>query len=205
MYRNYVKRLLDIIISIAAFPFFVVIFLIVSPFIIGEDKGPIFYNSFRLGRNKKLFKIYKFRSMRINAPDLRNEDGSTYNGDNDPRVTKVGRILRKTSIDETPQIINVLKGDMSLIGPRPDLPDALEVFRDGEEEKLSVLPGITGYSQAYHRNLIDLHDRFAEDVYYAQNISFWLDIKIFFQTIKAVLLRKGIYRDEVGKIVKEKK
>ena len=94
---------------------------------------------------------------------------------------------------------------MSLIGPRPDLPDALEVFRDGEEEKLSVLPGITGYSQAYHRNLIDLHDRFAEDVYYAQNISFWLDIKIFFQTIKAVLLRKGIYRDEVGKIVKEKK
>jgi lipopolysaccharide/colanic/teichoic acid biosynthesis glycosyltransferase len=94
---------------------------------------------------------------------------------------------------------------MSLIGPRPDLPDAVEIYRDGEEKKLSVLPGITGYSQAYHRNLIDLHERFAEDVYYAEHVSFALDVKIFFQTIKTVLLRKGVYREESGKTVVEKK
>lgn len=196
---------MDIIISVIGLPFFAIIFIIVSPIIMIEDKGPVFYNAPRLGKNKKIFKMYKFRSMKVNAPDLRNEDGSTYNGDDDPRVTRIGRIMRKTSIDETPQILNILKGDMSLIGPRPDLPDALEIYRPGEESKLSVLPGITGYSQAYHRNLIDLHDRFAEDVYYADHVSFLLDIKIFFQTIKTVLLRKGIYRDEAGQQVTERK
>lgn len=196
---------MDIIISVIGLPFFAIIFIIVSPIIMIEDKGPVFYNAPRLGKNKKIFKMYKFRSMKVNAPDLRNEDGSTYNGDDDPRVTRIGRIMRKTSIDETPQILNILKGDMSLIGPRSDLPDALEIYRPGEERKLSVLPGITGYSQAYHRNLIDLHDRFTEDVYYADHVSFLLDIKIFFQTIKTVLLRKGIYRDEAGQHVTERK
>lgn len=205
MYKLYVKRILDIFIALIGLPFFCIIFLVVAPMIYLTDKGPIFYNAPRLGKNKKIFKMYKFRSMKVNAPDLRNEDGSTYNGDDDPRVTRIGRIMRKTSIDEIPQILNILKGDMSLIGPRPDLPDALEIFLPGEERKLSVLPGITGYSQAYHRNLIDLHERFAEDVYYAEHVSFLLDIKIFFLTIKTVLLRKGIYRDEMGKQITERK
>lgn len=205
MYNKFFKRLIDIVFSLAALPFFGVIFAILAPLIVKEDKGPVFYNAPRLGKGKKVFKMYKFRSMRVNAPDLRNEDGSTYNGDEDPRVTKIGRFIRKTSLDETPQILNILKGDMSLIGPRPDLPDALEVYREGEEEKLNVRPGLTGYSQAYHRNSIDLHERFKEDVFYAKNVSFLLDAKIFFQTIKTVLLRKGVYRDEEGKTVTEKK
>lgn len=205
MYGKFVKRLLDILIALIGLPFFVLIFIFIAPFIVIEDKGPVFYNAPRLGRGKKVFKMYKFRSMRVNAPDLRNEDGSTYNGDEDPRVTKIGRFIRKTSLDETPQILNILKGDMSLIGPRPDLPDALEVYRGDEDQKLNVRPGLTGYSQAYHRNSIDLHERFKEDVYYANNVSFLLDVKIFFRTISTVLLRKGVYRDEEGKTITEKK
>ncbi len=205
MYKKYIKRVLDIVIAIIGLPFFCLIFMILAPIIVLEDRGPVFYNAPRLGRNKKIFKMYKFRSMKVNAPDLRNQDGSTYNGANDPRVTRIGRIIRKTSLDEIPQILNILKGEMSLIGPRPDLIDALDVFQTGEEEKLSVRPGITGYSQAYHRNLIDLHDRFKEDVYYVRNISFVFDMKIFLQTIKTVLFRKGIYRDESGKTIIEKR
>ncbi len=205
MYRKYMKRFIGLFFSIIGLPIFAVIFIIVAPLIVLEDKGPVFYNAPRLGRNGKIYKMFKFRSMKVNAPDLRNEDGSTYNGDNDFRVTKVGKILRKTSIDETPQLLNVLKGDMALIGPRPDLPDALSIYRPGEEKKLSVLPGITGYSQAYHRNSIDLHDRFKEDVYYAEHLTFGMDVKIFFQTIKTVLLRKGVYRDETGRKIAEKK
>ena len=205
MYKKYIKRWLDLMISIIGLPFFAIVFIILAPIIVLEDKGSVFYNASRLGRNGKVFKMFKFRSMKVNAPDLRNEDGSTYNSDNDPRVTKIGRIMRKTSLDEVPQILNILRGEMSLIGPRPDLEDALEVFQGDEIEKLSVRPGITGYSQAYHRNQIDLHDRFKEDVYYAKNVSFMLDLKIFFQTIRTVLLRKGVYRDETGRMVTEKK
>lgn len=205
MYKRFVKRLLDIIFGLIGLPFFFLIFAVLAPIIHLTDKGPVFYNAPRLGKDKKIFKMYKFRSMKVNAPDLRNEDGSTYNGDDDPRVTRIGQLMRKTSLDETPQLLNILKGDMSLIGPRPDLPDALEIYRQGEERKLSVLPGITGYSQAHHRNSIDLHDRFAEDVYYADHVSFPLDAKIFFQTIKTVVLRKGIYRDEDGRQITERK
>lgn len=204
MYRRYIKRLLGLLLAIIGLPFFIIIFVIVAPIIVLEDRGPVFYNAPRLGKNGKVFKMFKFRSMKVNAPDFRNEDGSTYNGDNDPRVTRIGRIMRKTSVDEIPQLLNIIKGDMALIGPRPDLPDALDIYLPGEGKKLSVPPGITGYSQAYHRNLIDLHDRFKEDVYYAEHVSFGLDVKIFIQTIKTVLLRKGIYRDESGKQVTEK-
>ncbi|MBR1986879.1 MAG: sugar transferase [Mogibacterium sp.] len=204
MYKKYIKRLLDLFISIIGLPVFGIIFIIVGPLIHKEDGGPVFYNATRLGKDKKPFKMYKFRSMRVNAPDYRNEDGTTYNGDEDPRVTRIGRFIRKTSIDETPQILNVLKGEMSIIGPRPDLMDALDVFEPGEEKKLEVRPGITGYSQAYHRNMIELHDRFAEDVYYANNVSFRMDLNIFLKTIQTVLLRKGVYRDESNRKIVEK-
>ena len=123
MYKHFFKRFLDILISLLVLPFFVLIFIIVAPLIFFTDKGPIFYCGKRIGRNGKIFKMFKFRSMIVNAPDIRTATGSTYNGDDDPRVTKIGRFLRKTSIDEIPQILNVLKGDMSIIGPRPDTPD----------------------------------------------------------------------------------
>ena len=153
MYKNYIKRFLDIIIAIVALPFFFIELIFVAPIIFFSDKGPVFYNAPRVGRNGKLFKMCKFRSMYVNAPDIRNEDGSTYNSQNDLRVTPIGRILRKTSLDETAQILNILNGTMSLIGPRPDLPTALEKYTEEERKKLNVRPGITGYNQAFYRNI----------------------------------------------------
>lgn len=116
MYKYGIKRILDILLSLIGLPFFALLFILVAPIIFMTDKGPVFYNADRLGYKGKIYKMYKFRSMRVNAPDLRNQDGSTYNGDDDPRVTKIGRVMRKTSIDEAPQLLNVLKGDMSVIG-----------------------------------------------------------------------------------------
>lgn len=196
MYRKYVKRLLGLLLAIAGLPIFVMIFMIVAPIIVLEDRGPVFYNAPRLGRNGKIYKMYKFRSMRVNAPDLRNEDGTTFNSENDPRVTKIGRILRKTSLDETPQLLNVLIGNMSFIGPRPDLPGAeREIYRPGDEIKLTVNPGITGFSQAYYRNSSTLDQRFDGDVYYAENLSFLLDLKILLKTVMTVFTRENVYRN----------
>ncbi|MDO5131355.1 MAG: sugar transferase [Eubacteriales bacterium] len=196
MYRKYIKRLLSIVFSIIGLPFFLIIYLIVAPLIKMEDKGPVFYNAPRLGRNGKIFKMFKFRSMKVNAPDLRNADGTTYNSEDDPRVTRIGKILRKTSLDETPQLLNVLKGEMSFIGPRPDLPGSeTTTYRPGDIEKLKVNPGITGYSQAYYRNSSTLDQRFDGDVFYAKNLSFLLDLKILLKTIKTVFTRKNVYRN----------
>lgn len=116
MYERTIKRIIDFIISILALPFFVVLVIAVTPLILLEDGFPVFYNAKRIGRTGKLFKMYKFRSMKNNAPDIRLSDGSTYNGEDDPRVTKVGRFLRNTSIDEAPQLLNMLKGDSGIIG-----------------------------------------------------------------------------------------
>lgn len=196
MYSKYIKRILDFLLSLIGLPFFALIFLVVAPMIVLEDRGPVFYTAPRLGRDFKIFKMYKFRSMKVNAPDIRNEDGTTFNSENDPRVTKVGRILRKTSLDETPQLLNVLKGNMSFVGPRPDLPGAdKEVYREGDEKKLKVNPGITGYSQACYRNSSTLDQRLDGDVYYAENVSFLLDVKIIFKTLGTVLTHKNIYRN----------
>lgn len=204
MYSKGIKRILDFIIGLMALPFIVVITLIMAPIIYFDDKGPIFYNASRLGRNGKPFKMYKFRSMMVNAPDIRNKDGSTYNGDDDPRVTKVGRFMRKTSIDELPQFLNVLLGDMSLIGPRPDPLDDMEIYTEYQKKKLNVRPGITGYNQAYYRNSVEQNEKFEHDVYYAENISFFLDIKIFFKTIATILTRDNVYNDASGLNVAEK-
>src|SRR5699024_1331607 len=123
------KRILDILISVVGLPVFILLYIIFGLLIKIEDKGPIFYKADRTGKNSKSFKMYKFRSMKINAPTLLNADGSTYNAKDDPRVTKIGRIMRETSIDETPQILNVLKGDMSVIGPRASLASVLDTYQ----------------------------------------------------------------------------
>ena len=156
MYKKYIKRLLGFIFSLLGLPVFALIFIVVAPMIFMEDHGSIFYNCSRLGRNGKVYKMFKFRTMKVNAPDLRNKDGT-----------------RKTSLDETPQLLNVLIGNMSFIGPRPDLPTSIqELYRPGDEKKLTVNPGITGYSQAYYRNSSTIAQRFDGDVFYAENISF---------------------------------
>ena len=195
MYRKFVKRFLDIMICLIALPFLLIIMMIVCPIIYIQDKGNPFYNAPRLGKNGKVFKMYKFRSMKVNAPDIRLSDGSTYNGDDDSRVTKIGRFLRKTSIDEVPQVLNVLKGDMSIIGPRPDPPDWLERYSEDVKVFLSVRPGITGYSQAYFRNSANGNEKMKNDVYYALNYSTIIDLKIFFKSIIVVLSHENTYKD----------
>ena len=165
MYKKFLKRLLDILLALVAMPFVLLLIIILAPIIYFADKGPVFYNAERIGKNGKLFKMYKFRSMYVNAPDLRNSDGSTYNGDDDPRVTPLGRFLRKTSLDEFPQFVNVLIGNMSIIGPRPDPPSDMDIYTETQKYKLTVRPGITGYNQAYFRNSIEQNQKFANDVY----------------------------------------
>lgn len=193
MYEKYIKRILDILISLVCMPFFVILFIFVAPVIYLNDKGSVFYNANRLGKNGKIFKMYKFRSMKNKCEDIRNSDGSTYNGEEDPRVTRIGKILRKTSIDELPQILNVLKGDMSFIGPRPDLPEHINQYEGNENRKLEIRPGITGYSQAYYRNSIPWKERIENDIYYIDNITFVLDLKIILKTISTVFQHKGVY------------
>ena len=196
MYRHFFKRVFDILIGLVALPFVLLLIIIVGPIIWFEDRGPIFYAGKRIGKYGKPFGMLKFRSMKVNAPDIRLEDGSTYNGDDDSRVTKVGKFLRKTSLDEIPQFLNVLVGQMSLIGIRPDPLDWLEKYNEHERVILTVKPGITGYNQAYFRNSVDGHVKLKNDVYYAEHISFLLDVKIFFKTIKTVLFRENINIDE---------
>lgn len=160
-----------------------------------DDKGPVFYMAERTGRYGKIFKMYKLRSMKVNAPDIRLSDGSTYNAADDPRVTKIGRFIRKTSIDELPQIINVLKGDMTFIGPRPDTPVGSKAYTQEERLILKVRPGITGYNQAINRNAVLTKEKLQNDIYYVNNRSLMFDVKIFFMTIVTVLGNKSINRD----------
>ena len=116
MYKRGIKRLLDLLIGLCGFPFFLITLIVFGPIIYFTDKGSVFYNANRIGKDGKLFKMYKFRSMYVNAPDIRLADGSTYNGENDPRVTRIGKFMRDTSIDEIPQILNLLNGDSGIIG-----------------------------------------------------------------------------------------
>lgn len=197
MYRKYLKRIFDITLALVALPLWFIIFIIVGPLIYLEDKGPIFYNSPRIGKDGRIFKMYKFRSMKVNAPDLRNDDGSTYNSEDDPRVTRIGRLIRKTSLDETPQILNVIKGDMSFIGPRPDLPEQRQYYKGDENRKLEVRPGITGYNQAYFRNTVGWKERISNDIFYIDNISFGFDVRILLKTMVSVLRREGIYVEQI--------
>ena len=195
MYKHFFKRLIDLLISLIAMPFLLIVVIIFAPIIYFTDKGPVFYNAQRIGKDGKLFKMYKFRSMYVNAPDIRLADGSTYNGEDDPRVTPIGRFIRKTSIDELPQVLNILLGHMSLIGPRPDPPDWLDRYPEDIKVFLTVRPGITGYSQAYYRNSADGEEKMQHDAYYATHCTFWLDIKIFFKTFATVLMAENTYKD----------
>lgn len=199
MYVHFFKRLIDILIGLCALPFVVLVILVFGPIIYFTDKGSVFYNATRAGKDYKPFMMFKLRSMYVNSPDLKNPDGSTYNSDDDPRVTPIGRFLRKTSLDEFPQFLNVLIGDISFIGPRPKLWNAQRKMEDmdGDRRKsFMVKPGITGYAQAYFRNSITQDEKFHWDAYYAENISFLMDVKIIFKTIKSVLFRENINTEQ---------
>lgn len=195
MYERCFKRIIDLMLSVLGLPVFGLIYIVVAPMIILDDGLPVFYNALRIGKNGKLFKMYKFRTMKKNAPDIRLADGSTYNGVDDPRVTRVGRFLRSTSIDEIPQILNMLKGEMSLIGPRPDPPDWLERYPHEVRIFLQVRPGLTGYSQAFFRNSVDGNEKMKNDAYYAKHCTFLMDLKIFLKSIVVVLGHENTYKD----------
>ena len=193
MYKNFIKPICDWIIALIAFPFFCILWLFVAIAIKIEDGGPVFYMAERIGKDNKKLMMYKFRSMKVNAENILNADGSTYNSKDDPRVTKVGKFLRETSLDETAQLLNMLKGEMSLIGPRASGWTALETYQLDEIDKMKVRPGITGYSQAYYRNSITVREKRLKDAWYANNVSLILDIKIFFKTIITVLKHDNVY------------
>lgn len=194
MYKSFFKRVIDFLLALVALPFVLVLCLFVYVAIKCDDGGPLFHFAKRIGKNGKIFKMYKFRSMIVNAPDLRLDDGSTYNAEDDPRVTRVGRILRKTSLDEIPQLLNILVGDMALIGPRPDSAFYLDHYTEDERVILTVRPGITGWNQAINRNSVGTKEKLQADIYYVDHLSFLFDCKVLLLTFKTVLNHKDVFR-----------
>lgn len=197
MYPNFFKRIFDFIFAIIISPFLLFLLIGISPLIYFEDRGPVFYRQKRRGLNGSTFQIFKFRTMAVNAPDLRASDGSTWNAEDDPRVTQIGRFLRQTSLDEVPQILNILLGDMSFIGPRPTLAtENYNQYSEIKKKRLQVKPGLTGYSQAYYRNSISAREKFEKDCYYVDHLNFFMDLKIIFRTIYIVVKRKDIIKND---------
>ncbi|MGG7036507.1 MAG: sugar transferase [Flavobacterium sp.] len=186
MYRNYFKRLIDLIVSFTGFVLVLPVLLIVSVLLYFANQGKPFFIQRRPGKNGVVFKIIKFKTMN----DRRDEKGSLLS--DELRLTKIGRFVRKTSLDELPQLINVIKGDMSLIGPRPLLTDYMHLYSEFQNRRHEVKPGITGWAQVNGRNAISWDKKFEYDVWYVDNISFLLDLKIIFKTIQKVVIREGI-------------
>lgn len=190
---------MDIVLSILALVVLSPVFLLISVMIKLDSKGKIIFKHKRIGKNGKEIYIYKFRTMVENAEDMiqhfteeqKKEFQENYKLADDPRITKVGKLLRKTSLDELPQLINILKGDLSIIGPRPIVREELKKYGERQEEFLSITPGLTGYWAANGRSCVDYAQRMEMEMYYVRNVSFKLDVKIFFQTVKSVATRRG--------------
>jgi lipopolysaccharide/colanic/teichoic acid biosynthesis glycosyltransferase len=188
-----VKRGFDIVASSVALALLSPLLAVIAISIRISSRGPALFRQERLGRSGVPFRLFKFRTMFQNAPDIRNPDGSTFNADDDPRVTPLGRFLRAASLDELPQFINVLKGDMSLVGPRPELPDQLRFYSETDKRRLRVRPGLTGLAQISGRNEIAWERRRQLDVEYVSRRSFWMDISLLLKTVPYVLSRRGVY------------
>jgi exopolysaccharide biosynthesis polyprenyl glycosylphosphotransferase len=183
------KRLCDIILSILGIIVLTPLMIIVTIAIKLDSKGPTVFSQERVGKDGKLFKMYKFRSMVNNAEELKDKlldknemSGPMFKMKDDPRITKIGRFIRKTSIDELPQLFNVVKGDMSLVGPRPNLPKEVKKFNPYQRKKLLAKPGITCYWQVMGRSSIGFEEWMELDIKYIQDRSIWLDIKLIFRT-----------------------
>ncbi len=195
------KRIFDLLVSSLVFIICIPIFLIVGIFIKIDSRGPVFYKHKRIGKNGKTIYLYKFRSMYNDAdvrlkellkdPKIKKEWEENYKLHNDPRITRVGKILRRTSIDELPQLLNILKGDMSLIGPRPLVDGEIEKYGKNKSKFLSVTPGLTGFWACSGRSNITYKERMELELYYVDHMSLFLDIKIIFKTIIAVLKGHG--------------
>lgn len=186
MYKHFFKRLLDIVLSSIAIIIFSPIYIIVAILVKTKLGSPVLFTQERPGKNEKIFKMYKFRSM----TDEKDEEGNLLS--DEVRLTKFGKLLRSTSLDELPELFNILKGDMSIVGPRPLLVKYLPYYNDNEKHRHDVRPGLTGWAQCNGRNAISWEEKFDLDVYYVNHLSFLLDIKTIFRTVRVVLKHENI-------------
>ncbi len=201
MYKNFFKRFLDIFFSLLGIIITSPILLVVAILIKIDSKGPVIFKQQRIGKNGKVFYIYKFRSMVVGAEQT---GSGVYSGKGDKRVTRVGKVLRATSLDELPQFFNLLKGDMSFIGPRPPLtyhPWTFDKYTEEQKKMFNVSPGITGWAQVNGRKEVEWHRRIELNVWYVEHLSFWLDIKILFMTVFKVFTNAN--NQNVGETVKK--
>ena len=195
------KRLFDLAVSIISVIVLLPVFLLIALIIKIDSKGPVLYKHKRIGKNGKDIYLYKFRSMYIDSkerleemlldPKIKKEWNANFKLENDPRITKVGNILRKTSLDELPQLLNIIKGDMSLVGPRPVIEDEIKKYKNNKNKFLSVTPGLTGWWACNGRSCTSYKERMELELYYVDNCSFLLDIKCLFKTVLAVVKRDG--------------
>lgn len=190
MYAKYIKRFLDFILSLIAIIILSPVLLIVAILVRIKLGSPIIFKQERPGLHEKIFTLYKFRTM----TDAKDKEGNLL--PDDIRLTKFGKLLRSTSLDELPELFNILKGDMSIVGPRPLLVKYLPLYNEQQKHRHDVRPGFTGWAQCNGRNAISWEDKFKLDIYYIRHISFLLDIKIILKTVKTVLLREGISSDK---------
>ena len=186
MYKKYVKRILDFTIALIVLIVTLPISLVVAIIIKIDSKGPVIFKQERTGYKGKTFNAYKFRTMKV---ETHAKDGRELT--HDERCTKVGNVIRKISVDELPQLVNVLKGEMSLIGPRPWIPEYYKYFSKEQKKRCDVLPGITGLAQAMGRNSIDIFQKINYDIEYTKNVSFKMDCKVIIETIKTVVSKTG--------------
>lgn len=198
MYKNYLKPIFEITLATFGFLLLSPIFILVTVGLYFANNRKPFFFQVRPGKNEKLFKIIKFKTMN----DKKDKNGNLL--PDEIRLTKIGKFVRSTSLDEIPQLLNVIKGDMSLIGPRPLLPEYLPFYNNEQKRRHEVKPGITGYAQVNGRNAISWEEKFKLDVWYVDNISFLVDFNIILNTIKKVIVREGISSDSSATMEKFK-
>ena len=186
MYRKHIKRVLDLVLSVIGFTIFIPLFIGITVFLAIANKGKPFFIQKRPGKNCKVFKIIKFKTMN----DKKDIDGNLLH--DSERLTPIGTFVRKTSLDEIPQLLNVIKGDMSIIGPRPLLTDYVHLYSPFQNRRHEIKPGITGWAQVNGRNAISWDKKFEFDVFYVDHVSLFLDIKILLMTLKKIIISEGI-------------
>ncbi|MCX2739952.1 sugar transferase [Pontibacter anaerobius] len=196
LYRNFLKRIIDFVLSLTAFIVLLPVFLVVTVLLYFANKGKPFFLQPRPGKNGRIFRVIKYKTMN----DQKDAQGNLL--PDEVRLTAVGKFVRKTSLDEIPQLLNVIKGDMSLIGPRPLLVEYLPLYNETQRRRHEVRPGITGWAQVNGRNAISWSEKFRYDVWYVDNMSLWLDLKIIFRTIFKIFKSEGISAEGVATMPK---